>query len=320
VRVRALANSRRKLVPEDAELTADWKSRLLIHGKPASVAEFVRDLKEWNLPNSVFVDCTASPQVARMYKGIMEAGISVVTPNKKANSGSYRQYLELKETAVRRNVRFLYETNVGAGLPVINTISDFVSGGDRVLRIEGVLSGTLGYIFSTFAEGLSFSDVVREARKRGYTEPDPRDDLSGMDVARKLLILVREAGHRLELRDIRIDPLLPFRLRRMRSAESFMRALPSVNRGFEERRSAAAAAGKVLRYLATFAQGRAQVGLREVPSGHPAASLTGTENLIALTTANCRELPVIIRGPGAGASVTAAGVLADIMKISHQLH
>ena len=320
VRVRALANSRKMLMPDDGDLTPDWRARLAAHGRPAGAADVIRDMKERNLPNSVFVDCTSSPQVARLYKGIMEAGISVVTPNKKANSGSYRQYVALKETAVRRNVRFLYETNVGAGLPVINTLNDLVSGGDRVLRIEGVLSGTLGYIFSTFTEGRSFSDVVREARERGYTEPDPRDDLSGLDVARKLLILVRESGQKLELQDIRVEPLLPPSLRRIRSVTAFMRALPAVNRRFEERRRAAASEGRVLRYLATFSQGRAHVGLQDVLLNHPAASLAGTENLIVLTTVNCREVPVIIRGPGAGADVTAAGVLADIMKISHQLH
>ena len=320
VRVMAIANSRKMLLPENGELPADWRAALSAHGKPAGVLELIREMKERNLPNSVFVDCTSSPAVARLYKGIMESGISVVTPNKKANSASYGQYLDLKETAVRRNVRFLYETNVGAGLPVISTINDLVSGGDRVLRIDGVFSGTLGFIFSTFSGGRPFSDIVHEARERGYTEPDPRDDLSGMDVARKLLILVREAGHRLELRDIRVEPLLPASLRGLRTVAGFMRKLPSVNQRFEERRRKAVAGGKVLRYLATFSQGKATVGLREVPVNHPAASLAGIENLIVLTTAHCREVPLIIRGPGAGADVTAVGVLADIMKISHQLH
>jgi aspartokinase/homoserine dehydrogenase 1 len=320
LRVRALANSRKMLAPDDGELTLDWREQLSAHGKVSDARSLVQDMKDRSLPNSVFVDCTSSPEVARLYAGIMEAGISVVTPNKKANSGSYGQYVHLKETAVRRNVRFLYETNVGAGLPVISTINDLVSGGDRVLRIEGVLSGTLGYIFSTFTEGRPFSEIVEEARARGYTEPDPRDDLSGMDVARKLLIMVRESGHRLELRDIHIDPLLPRSLRGIRSVGAFMRKLPSVNRRFEERRAGAAKGGKVLRYLASFSQGKARVGLRDVPVSHPAASLAATENMIVLTTAHCREVPVIVRGPGAGADVTAAGVLADIMKISHQLY
>jgi aspartokinase/homoserine dehydrogenase 1 len=165
-----------------------------------------------------------------------------------------------------------------------------------------------------------FSEIVREARERGYTEPDPRDDLGGTDVARKLLILVREAGHKLELRDIRVDPLLSASLRRAPSVAAFMRALPSVNERFEARRRTAEREGTVLRYIASFTGAHAHVGLRAVPVDHPAASLAATENLIILTTAHCREVPVIIRGPGAGADVTAAGVLADIMKISHQLH
>ena len=320
VRVTAICNSRRMLFLDGEDIGHHWRERLMTRGLPTDADTFVRRMQNLNLSNSIFVDCTASDNIARRYSGILASSISIVTPNKKANSGTYRQYSAMREASRKHNSRFLYETNVGAGLPIINTIADLVVSGDRILKIEGVLSGTLSYLFNAFTPDASFSDVVIKAREQGFTEPDPRDDLNGMDVGRKLLILAREAGHRLEFRDIRVRSLIPDRLRQLRSVDDFMRSLPSLDRQFARVRDAAHREGKVLRYLATFsAGGRAEVGLRRVPLNHPAADLTGSDIILALTTVNCREHPVVIKGPGAGADVTATGVLADIIRVSHYL-
>ncbi|HUI08855.1 MAG TPA: bifunctional aspartate kinase/homoserine dehydrogenase I [Bacteroidota bacterium] len=317
LRVVAVANSRRMVFDGSASLPGEWRRRMG-DGAPAMHLEtFVRRMREMNLPNSVFVDCTASDAIVAQYRRILESSISIVTPNKKANAGAFALYERLHRTALRHNVRFLYETNVGAGLPIINTINDLIAGGDRILKIEGVLSGTLSYLFNSFTAGKSFASVVAEARKRGYTEPDPRDDLEGTDVGRKLLILAREAGHPLELREIKVKPLIPRRFRGG-SVERFLAALPRVDAAYAREQAAAASEGNVLRYLASFAAGKAVVGLSRVPPGHPCFALSGSEISIALTTANCRDQPVVIRGPGAGADVTATGVLADIIRISYQ--
>ena len=317
LRVVAVANSRRMVFDGSASLPEEWRKRIEDGAPAMHLDTFVRRMKEMNLPNSVFVDCTASDALVAQYRPILESSISIVTPNKKANAGTYALYDRLHRTALRHNVRFLYETNVGAGLPIINTINDLIAGGDRILRIEGVLSGTLSYLFNSFTEGKSFAEVVAEARMRGYTEPDPRDDLEGTDVGRKLLILAREAGHPLELRDIRVTPLIPRRLR-AGSVERFMIALRQMDAVYAREQDDAAEAGNVLRYIASFAGGKAEVGLRRVGPGHPCFALSGSEISIALTTANCLEQPVVIRGPGAGADVTATGVLADIIRISYQ--
>ena len=317
VKVQAIANSRRMLFLDEDDAGAQWRERLMTRGIPMNPDLFLRRMKELNLSNSVFVDCTANEDIAGRYAEILSSSISIVTPNKKANSAAYKRYAELRKVSQRHNVRFLYETNVGAGLPIINTINDLVAGGDRILKIEGILSGTLSYLFNAFTGDRQFSDVLAEARKRGYTEPDPRDDLNGMDVGRKLLILAREAGHQLDFRDIRVTPLIPRRMQQLRSVEEFMRKIVSLDAAFARERDAAASEGKVLRYLASFVEGKAEVGLRRVPADHPAAALTGSDIIVALTTVNCREHPVVIKGPGAGAEVTATGVFADIIRISH---
>jgi aspartokinase/homoserine dehydrogenase 1 len=242
----------------------------------------------------------------------------VVASNKRGNAGTQSLYDRLHAAAAARGTGFLYETNVGAGLPVLKTINDLITGGDRILRIEGVFSGTLSYLFNAYTAGTRFSDIVREAREKGYTEPDPREDLNGMDVGRKLLILAREAGSRLELRNIRIESLISPPLRRTGSVAGFMRQLHRMDDAFESRRERAARRGRKLRYLASYAGGGASVGLREVGPDHPAFALGGSEVAIVLTTAFCRERPVIIRGPGAGADVTAAGVLADIIHLARE--
>jgi len=235
----------------------------------------------------------------------------------KAKSGTFERYKQLRATAFKRGVKFLYETNVGAGLPVINTLNDLLLSGDKVIRIEGVLSGTLNYIFSSFTEGRRFSEVVREAKAKGYTEPDPRDDLSGMDVARKILILSRETGLPVELKEVAVENLVPEDCRGEMSVDEFMAALARHDDAFEKMRAEAASRGEKLRYMAVLENNTVRVQLSSVDEQHPFYSLSGSDNIILLTTERYNDRPMVIRGPGAGAAVTAAGVFADIIRIGH---
>jgi bifunctional aspartokinase / homoserine dehydrogenase 1 len=317
VSVIAVANSTKMLFEEDGlslpSSIADMKER----GESMNMASFVDRMISLNKPNSIFVDCTSSEVVTDCYAAILEANISIVTPNKKANSGSFHKYRELRSVAFRRGVKFFYETNVGAGLPVINTLNDLLLSGDRVISIEGVLSGTLNFIFSAFVEGKKFSDVVKEAKVKGYTEPDPRDDLSGMDVARKILILSRETGLALELQDIEVQNLVPEDCRGDMTPDDFFRALEKHDKAFDSLRAQAAAKKARLRYKAELQNGTVKVHLGSVDEHHPFYSLSGSDNIILLTTERYHDRPMVIRGPGAGATVTAAGVFADIIRIGH---
>jgi len=316
----AVANSTRMLFAEDnlplSTCIADMKQG----GEAMQMPAFVERMIAFNKPNSIFVDCTSSEAVTEFYDDILEANISIVTPNKKANSGSYEKYRELRAVAFKRGVKFFYETNVGAGLPVINTLNDLLLSGDRVISIEGVLSGTLNFIFSAFNEGKKFSDVVKEAKAKGYTEPDPRDDLSGMDVARKILILSREAGMALELKDIEIENLVPDGCRGNMSVDEFFTALQKHDQYFDSLREEAARKKEKLRYKAVLQNGKVRVHLGSVDEQHPFYSLSGSDNIILLTTERYHDRPMVIRGPGAGAAVTAAGVFADIIRIGHYAH
>lgn len=317
VTVVAVANSRRMLFREEGLSPDNCVAQLQKEGEEMHLQAFFDSMVMLNLSNSIFVDCTSSPEVTDFYEAILSANISIVTPNKKANSGSMESYSQLKRTAFRRGVKFLYETNVGAGLPVINTMNDLLLSGDSVLSIEAVLSGTLNFIFSSFTEGKKFSEVVREAKARGYTEPDPRDDLNGMDVARKILILSREAGLTMELSDIKVENLVPEPCRGSMRVEEFLDCLEEQDPSFEQLRQEAAAKGEKLRYMAVLDGGTVKIGLRSVGQAHPFYSLSGSDNIILLTTARYHERPMVIRGPGAGADVTAAGVFADIIRIGH---
>jgi aspartokinase/homoserine dehydrogenase 1 len=319
IKLIGLANSRKMLIDQNSISPENWKDRLNQEGIKTNLDTLIAEMKKLNLPNSVFVDCTASDKVSGQYKEILDTSISVVTPNKRANAGSFEYYQALKHSAIKHNVKFLYETNVGAGLPIINTLTDLVSSGDKVLKIEGVMSGTLSYIFSSFKEGKSFSQVVKEAKEKGYTEPDPREDLNGMDVARKLLILARETGLSLELRDIKVENLVPEPARKTKSVDEFFTKLAGFDKKFEEKRKRAADKGNVLRYVASLENGKAVISLQEVNSKHPFYSLSGSDNMFALYTTHYREHPIVIKGPGAGADVTAAGVFADIIRISNYL-
>ena len=269
-----------------------------------------------NIFNSVFVDCTASPDVAGIYEELLRHNISVVAANKIAASSEYENYLRLKQTARQRGVKYLFETNVGAGLPIINTINDLIHSGDKILKIEAVLSGTLNYIFNQLSADVPFSQTIRMAQQERYSEPDPRIDLSGKDVIRKLVILAREAGYRIEQGDVERHLFVPDDFFEG-SLDDFWRKVPTLDADFEARRQKLETEHKHWRFVARLDGGRASVGLMEVAPGHPFYGLEGSNNIILLTTERYREYPMMIQGYGAGADVTAAGVFADIMSIAN---
>ncbi len=316
LRVVALGDIRGMVFDRNGIALGSWRETLDASPERIDLEAFLHRMKTLNLPHSVFVDCTGSEDVVGAYEGVLKHSISIVTPNKIANSGPYARYRRLRETALNRGVRFLYETNVGAGLPVINTLNDLTASGDTVLKIEAVLSGTLSFIFNTFGRDKSFSRAVREAKTLGLSEPDPRDDLSGRDVGRKLLILARETGLALEPSDVDVENILPEKCRRASTVEAFFRELEKSDGLFEERRRQAESRGNVLRYIGTVADGRAGVSLSEAGPDHPFFSLSGSDNMIVFTTERYRERPLVVKGPGAGAEVTAAGVFADILRIA----
>jgi aspartokinase/homoserine dehydrogenase 1 len=319
VRLIGAANSRHMVFHEQGIAFDKWKEALDASDREMDIVRFVEQIQELNLPNSIFVDCTASDEVAAAYSALLRSSISVVTPNKRANSGSSEQYLELKERARKANVKFFYETNVGAGLPIIGTLNDLIASGDEILRIEAVLSGTLSYIFNSYMPGQSFSDIVREAKAKGYTEPDPRDDLSGRDVARKLLILGREIGLTLEEADIRVESLVPPSCRNAATVDDFFAALRKEDKNAAALLENAARNGKVLRYIGSIENGSAQVSLQAVGADHPFYSLSGSDNIVSFTTKRYLQRPLVVKGPGAGTDVTAAGVFADIIRAASYL-
>src|SRR5258706_5291273 len=313
----AVANSKRMLFNEMGLELDSCVDQMKREGETMALQTFLDRTRELNLSNSVFVDCTSSEAVTDSYEAILSANISIVTPNKKANSGSLQKYRTLRSIAFKRGIKFLYETNVGAGLPVINTMNDLLLSGDKVVRIEAVLSGTLNFIFSSFTEGKRFSEVVMEAKQKGYTEPDPRDDLNGMDVARKTLILAREAGVPLEISDIRVENLVPEVSRKAATLEEFFVCLARHDDQFEEWRIQAMSRKEKLRYMSVLENGQTDIRLASIGEMHPFYSLAGSDNIILLTTERYHERPMVIRGPGAGAEVTAAGVFADIIRIGN---
>jgi len=299
---------------EGLELT-NFKERLLA-SRPSDLERLKNEIIGMNIFNSVFVDCTASADVASLYNDFFEHSISVVAANKVAASSGYDNYARLKATARKRGVKFLFETNVGAGLPIINTINDLYNSGDKILKIEAVLSGTLNYIFNTISADIPFSETVRLAKEEGYSEPDPRIDLSGKDVIRKLVILSREAGYRLEQEDVEKHLFIPNEFFEG-SIEDFWKNLPSLDADFEARRKVLEAEKKHWRFVAKLENGKGSVSLQEVGERHPFYDLEGSNNIILLTTERYHEYPMLIQGYGAGASVTAAGVFADIMSIAN---
>ena len=316
IRLIGAANTRKMFIDDDGISLDHWQDELNQKGEKTDLSRFVASMKALNLPNSVFVDNTAGAVVPAKYKEVLQSSISIVTPNKVANSQSIEQYQDLKKTAFNKQVKFLYETNVGAGLPVIKSLNQLVLSGDRINRIEGVLSGTISYIFNSFNGAKPFSEIVREAQEKGFTEPDPRDDLNGKDVARKILILAREVGLSLELEEVEIEPLLAPECFEAISVEAFFEILKEQDPVMESRIQEARDQGKVLRYIAKLQDGKASISLQPVGSDHLFYALSGSDNIIAYSSDRYSEKPLLIRGPGAGAEVTAAGVFADLIEVS----
>ena len=294
----------------------DNYEKILRAGFPANTDHMRDEIVKMNIFNSVFVDCTASRQIAMLYQTFLEHNISVVAANKIAASSDYDSYLKLKQTARDRGVWFRYETNVGAGLPIIGTINDLCNSGDKILKIEAILSGTLNFIFNEIAADVPFSETVKRAKEQRYSEPDPRIDLSGTDVIRKLVILTREAGYKVEQDDVEKHLFVPDSYFEG-SIDDFWAKLPELDADFEARRKVLEAENKRWRFVATMENGKTNVALKEVPYGHPFYGLEGSNNIVLLTTERYKEYPMLIQGYGAGAAVTAAGVFANIMSIAN---
>ena len=310
-----IATSKKALFNSDGIDLANYRE-LLADANESNEKKLCDAIIEMNCFNSVFVDCTASKEVAEIYQPLLEHNISVIAANKIAASSSYEKYARLKETALARGVFFRYETNVGAGLPIIGTINDLRNSGDVILKIEAVLSGTLNFIFNEISADVTLSEAVRRAKEQGYSEPDPRIDLSGKDVIRKLVILAREAGYKVEKTDVEAHLFIPDEFFEG-SIDEFWKNLPKLDADFEARRKQLDAEGKRWRFVATFDHGKLSVALKEVDRTHPFYNLQGSNNIVALTTERYREYPMLIQGYGAGASVTAAGVFANIMSIAN---
>lgn len=310
-----IATSKKALFNSDGIDLANYRE-LLADANESNESKLRDAIIEMNCFNSVFVDCTASKEVAEIYQPLLEHNISVIAANKIAASSSYEKYARLKETALARGVFFRYETNVGAGLPIIGTINDLRNSGDVILKIEAVLSGTLNFIFNEISADVTLSEAVRRAKEQGYSEPDPRIDLSGKDVIRKLVILAREAGYKVEKTDVEAHLFIPDEFFEG-NIDEFWKNLPKLDADFEARRKQLDAEGKRWRFVATFDHGKLSVALKEVDRTHPFYNLQGSNNIVALTTERYREYPMLIQGYGAGASVTAAGVFANIMSIAN---
>ncbi len=310
-----ITNSRKMVIDTNGIEPATFQERL-DRGDPSDLNRMVEVIRENNLRNSVFIDCTASEPVSRVYEKLFDAYVSVVTANKIACSSSYDIYNNLKKKAIHKGVKFGFETNVAAGLPVINTINDLIKSGDRILKLEAVVSGTLNFIFNIMSEEVPLSKAIQMAKEEGFSEPDPRLDLSGTDVKRKLLILARESGYKLEEGDIEVLPFLPEELFEG-SMEEFWKGVETLDEEFEEKRKLMAGKDLKWRYLATLDGGKGKIGLVEVDSNHPAYPLEASNNIILITTDRYKELPLIVKGYGAGAEVTAAGVFADVIRVAN---
>ena len=316
ISVIGISNSRTMVFNEGGILLSSWKEALE-NGEKASLDGFLQQVKESNLRNSIFVDMTASDNVSMMYALYLQASIAVVTCNKIACASELKNYLDLKKISRKYNAPFLFETNVGAGLPIIDTLKNLIASGDRVFKIQAVLSGSLNFIFNHFNESTSFHNVVKQAQAEGYTEPDPKIDLSGVDVARKILILARESGYKLNLDDIENQSFLPQESRDATTNEAFYLSLKKYESNFQEIFKAAKNQNCRIKYVADFDRGKATVGLQQIPVDHPFYNLEGSDNIVLFYTDRYSEQPLIIKGAGAGAEVTASGIFADVIRIGN---
>lgn len=314
VNIMGITNSRKMIIDRKGILLENIRENLNTNGEKADISVFIHKMTSLNLRNSVFIDCTADEKVASNYLEALSKYVSVVTANKIACSAEFSYYQKLRNMAGEKGVRFMFETTVGAGLPIIRTISDLILSGDKILRIEAVLSGTMNFIFNELSPDVPLSSAIRKAREKGFSEPDPRVDLSGTDVVRKILILAREAGYPLEKNDVDVKKFLPEDCFKG-DLNDFFEKVKEYDEEFEVRRRELVKQNKKWRFFATLDQGKAKVELIEVGADHPSFNLEGSNNIILLTTTRYKELPMVIKGYGAGAEVTAAGVFADLMRV-----
>lgn len=317
IRVVGLSNSRTMVFNDNGLSLKDWKSKLS-EGQKASLQGFMDEVKHLNLRNSIFVDITANEEVSKLYADYLKQNVAVVACNKIACSSTYENYSFLKNSSTKYNAPFLFETNVGAGLPIIDTLNHLIASGDKITSIKAVLSGSLNFVFNNFDDTTKFHDVVKQAQAEGYTEPDPRIDLSGVDVARKILILARESGTVMDLEDIENESFLTKTNLESKSVDDFYKTLIADEAHFQKLFASAKANDSQLKYVAEFSDGKAKVGLQEIPQGHPFYNLEGKDNIVMFYTQRYPEQPMIIKGAGAGADVTASGLFADIIRAGNK--
>ncbi|MFC6103744.1 bifunctional aspartate kinase/homoserine dehydrogenase I [Olivibacter domesticus] len=315
IKIIGISNSRQMLFNGEGITLDSWQEELANKGEPANLEQFISRMQKLNLPNCVFVDNTASTEPTKHYLKIFESNISVVTCNKIANSSSYEQYKRLRDTARKHGVDFYYETNVGAGLPIVRTLKDLMTSGDRIIRIEAILSGTISYIFNNFNGDTSFYDVVKSAQALGYTEPDPRDDLRGTDFMRKMLILARDGGHTIEAEEVKLGAILPEACLSAPSVEEFYQELKNADSYFNNLKEKAKLENKAIRYIGKMEDGQVSIALELVGEEHPFYNLSGSDNIISFTTERYKDRPLVVKGPGAGSEVTAGGVFADLVNV-----
>ena len=316
LRVIGISNSRKMLFDEEGIALKDWKS-LLENGETAKKESFISKVKDLNLRNSIFVDITANESIANVYDQFLKESVAVVTCNKIACSSAFENYSNLKQLSRKYNAPFLFETNVGAGLPIIDTLKHLIASGDKVNRINAVLSGSLNFIFNNFSENYNFHDVVKEAGVQGFTEPDPKIDLSGVDVARKILILIRESGYAMEMEDIVNNSFLPAECMNTNNNEDFFKSLTANAAHFDNLLAEAKQKNSRLKFVASFENGNASVGLQFIPSDSPFYNLEGKDNIVQFYTDRYVDQPLLIKGAGAGAAVTASGIFADVIRIGN---
>ncbi len=317
VRIVGMANSKKMIFNSEGIALDNWASQFHYADK-STLKGFLNKVIELNLRNSIFVDVTANKGVSELYADYLKNSIAVVACSKIACSSTYEKYKELQDLSLKYNVPFLYETNVGAGLPIINTLNNLVASGDKVTSIQAVLSGSLNFVFNHFGDHTNFHDTVKRAQFEGCTEPDPRIDLSGIDVARKILILARENGGTMEIEDIENESFLTVANLESNSVDDFYKTLKSDEAYFQELYASAKRNNCQLKYVAEFKDGKAKVGLREIPEGHPFYNLEGKDNIVMFYTQRYPEQPLIVKGAGAGADVTASGLFADIIRIGNK--